>query len=39
MAEIEDLGHDVGRLEEEFDAGKIFGQLAAQFLDIVRRAG
>ena len=37
LAEIEDLGDDVGRLEEELDAGKVFRELSAQFVDIAAR--
>ena len=34
LAEIQDLGDDVGWLEEEFDAGKFLRQRSAQFVDI-----
>ena len=34
QAEIQDLGDDVGWLEEEFDAGKFRRQRSAQFVDV-----
>ncbi len=33
-AEVQDLAHDVGRLEEERDAGKLLRQFAAELFDI-----
>ena len=37
QAEVQDLGDDVGRLEEELHAGKLPRQTLAQLADVVRR--